>query len=85
MLPQRELLSTNIPLRTLSIPTTSNMTESVTVIETTEAAGWTKINVDNIIAIAPRPICVARIELVDFTLVNITEFLSGKLSSNLVL
>ena len=39
MLPQRELLSTNIPLRTLSIPTTSNMAESITVIETTEAAG----------------------------------------------
>lgn len=65
MLPQRDLLGINIPLSTFSIPTTNNIIASNMTIETTVNAGEARTEIDNITAIAPRPICAARIQAGD--------------------
>lgn len=60
MLPQRDLLGINIPLRTFSIPTTNNIIATNITLETTADAGEARTDIDIIIAITPRPICAAR-------------------------
>ena len=60
MLPQRDLLGINIPLKTFSIPTTNNIIATNMTNETTVNAGETRTDIDIITAITPRPICAAR-------------------------
>jgi hypothetical protein len=60
MLPQRDLLGINIPLKTFSIPTTNNIIAANTTNVTTVDAGETRTAIDSITAIIPRPICAAR-------------------------
>ena len=60
MLPQRDLLGMNIPLRTFSIPTTNNIIATNMTNETTVNAGEASMDIDIITAIMPRPICAAR-------------------------
>jgi len=66
MLPQRDLLGINIPLRTFSIPTTNNIIATNTTNETTVNAGEASMDIDIITAIMPRPICAARSQPGDF-------------------
>jgi hypothetical protein len=60
MLPQRDLLGINIPLRTFSIPTTNKIIATNMTNETTVNAGEARTDIDIITAITPRPICAAR-------------------------
>ena len=60
MLPQRDLLGINIPLKTFSIPTTNKIIATNMTNETTVNAGETRTAIDIITAITPRPICAAR-------------------------
>ncbi len=62
MVPQRDLLGINIPLKTFSIPTINKTIAINTTIETTVNAGEARTNIDSITAIIPRPICTARIQ-----------------------
>jgi hypothetical protein len=60
MLPQRDLLGMNIPLKTFSIPTTNNIIATNLTNKTTVNAGEARTDIDIITAITPRPICAAR-------------------------
>ena len=60
MLPQRELLGINIPLKTFSIPTINKIIATDITIETTDNAGEASMNMDIITAITPRQIGAAR-------------------------
>jgi hypothetical protein len=60
MLPQRDLLGINIPLKTFSIPTINKIIATILTNKTTDNAGEASTNIDIITAITPRPICAAR-------------------------
>ena len=60
MVPQRDLLGINIPLKTFSIPTINKIIATDMTIETMDDAGEASTNIDIITAIMPRPICAAR-------------------------
>ena len=61
MVPQRDLLGINIPLKTFSIPTINKIIATILTNKTTVNAGETRTAIDIITAIIPRPICAARI------------------------
>jgi hypothetical protein len=60
IVPQRDLLGINIPLKTFSIPTTNNIIANNMTIETTANAGEASMDIDIITAITPNPICAER-------------------------
>ena len=66
MVPHRDLFVINIPLIIFSIPTIIKIMPSMNMIESIVIPGCTKTNIDNMIAITPRPICAPRIHVGDF-------------------
>ena len=60
MVPQRDLLGINMPLKTFSIPTINKIIATILTNKTTVNAGEASTNIDIITAITPSPICAAR-------------------------